>query len=257
MEYNRRDYESYRDRYNREDENRQNLRERRNLLNRDDTEDYNRPSRANQQAYNREPYYDQESTYSGSRSGDREQGRNYVMEYPDRYMAGQGYAREAGNRQGAQRSHLRCRDIMTRNVTTCSKNTRIQEIARLMRDEDIGAVPVLDENGKLEGIVTDRDIIVKGLTTNTADADLDAEACMSTDLFAANMNDRLVDVIRDMGDNQVRRVPVVDNRERLVGIISMADVATQTSKDRELEEAFTEISKPSSFFGRMAYYLGF
>jgi CBS-domain-containing membrane protein len=94
------------------------------------------------------------------------------------------------------------------------------------------------------------------LTSNRADAELDAEACMSTDLFTANQNDRLVDVLRDMGDHQVRRVPVVDNRDRLVGIISMADVATHTNKDRELEETLTDISKPSSFFGRLAYYLG-
>ena len=257
MEYKRREYESYRDRYDRDDENRRNLGERRHLLNRDDAEDSSSPNRTYQPAQNREAYNEQEYGYTARRYDDRNRGRNFVMEYPDRYMAGQDYARDTGYRQGAQRSHLRCRDIMTRNVTTCNKETRIQEIARLMREEDIGAVPVLDENGRLEGIVTDRDIIVKGLTTNTADVDLNAEACMSTDLFTANMNDRLVDVLRDMGDNQVRRVPVVDNRERLVGIISMADVATQTSKDRELEETLTEISKPSSFFGRLAHYLGF
>ena len=80
---------------------------------------------------------------------------------------------------------------------------------------------------------------------------------MSTDLFTANQNDRLVDVIHDMGDHQVRRVPVVDSRDRLVGIIAMADVATQTNKDQELEQALKDISMPSSWFGRVAYYLGF
>src|SRR5262249_55951364 len=148
----------------------------------------------------------------------------------------------------ARRSHLRCRDIMTRNVTTCNKETRLQELARLMRDEDIGAIPVLDENGILKGIVTDRDLITEGLTSNKADAEIKAEDCMTTDLYTANQNDRLVDVLREMGDHQVRRLPVVDNRERLVGIIAMADVATQTSKDRELEKTLKEISKPSSFF---------
>ncbi|HSE99004.1 MAG TPA: CBS domain-containing protein, partial [Blastocatellia bacterium] len=60
-----------------------------------------------------------------------------------------------------------------------------------------------------------------------------------------------VDVIREMGDHQIRRVPVVDGRDRLVGIIAMADIATQTSKDRELTDALEEISQPSSFFGRL------
>lgn len=248
MKYNRREYDSYNDRYNRDEEDWRNRRAARDLRNRNYADDWGGDDR-------------------GARSNDTEYYGNYdervyPMGYPDRLSAGQSYAQgyargETDYRPGARRSHLRCRDIMTRQVTTCTKNTRIQEIARLMREEDIGAIPVLDEKGRLEGIVTDRDLIVKGLTSQKADAELAAEDCMSTDLFTANMNDRLVDVLHDMGDNQVRRVPVVDNRERLVGIIAMADVATQTSKDRELEETLKEISKPSSFFGRLAYYLGF
>jgi CBS domain-containing protein len=256
MEYDRKDYESYRGRYNRDDEDRRNLRERETYRNRNYAEEHLTPNREAQQNYTRDDRSDRGSRFSDRRDSESYQEQGYRMGYPDRYSAGQGYAQETYSGQGARRSHLRCRDIMTRQVTTCNKNTRIQEIARLMREEDIGAVPVLDEKGKLEGIVTDRDLIVKGLTADKAETELDAEDCMSTDLFTANMNDRLVDVLRDMGDNQVRRVPVVDNRERLVGIISMADVATQTSKDRELEETLKEISKPSSFFGRLAYYLG-
>jgi CBS domain-containing protein len=154
--------------------------------------------------------------------------------------------------QGAQRSHLKCRDIMTRNVTTCNRNTPIFDVARIMRDEDIGSLPVIGDNGKLEGIVTDRDLVVEGLTSEKSEADLRAEDCMTDDLFTANQNDRLVDVINDMGDHQVRRVPVVDGRDRLVGIISMADIAVQTNKDAELEEALEDISKPASFLDKVA-----
>ena len=242
MEYNRRDFESYQDRYNRSDEDVRNRLRNPGYRQRNYDDTY--------------PAYNRASNFPDTRSSERYQERDYEMEYPDRYSAGRSYANESYAERGARRSHLRCRDIMTRTVTTCNKNTRIQEIARLMREEDIGAVPVLDERGKLEGIVTDRDIIVKGLTSEKPDAELAAADCMSTDLFTANLNDRVVDVLRDMGDNQVRRVPVVDNRDRLVGIIAMADVATQTSRDRELEETLTDISKPSSFFGRLAYYLG-
>ena len=121
-----------------------------------------------------------------------------------------------------------------------------------MRDEDIGALPVLGDDGKLEGIVTDRDLVVEGLTSDKPEGELRAEDCMTDDLFTANQNDRLVDVINEMGDNQVRRVPVVDGRGRLVGIIAMADIATQTNKDDELEEALEDISKPSSVLDRIA-----
>lgn len=154
--------------------------------------------------------------------------------------------------QGPQRSHLRCRDIMTRNVTTARRDTPIFEVARIMRDEDIGALPVIGDDGKLEGIVTDRDLVVEGLTAEKSEAELVASDCMTDDLFTANQNDRLVDVINDMGDHQVRRVPVVDGRGRLVGIISMADIATQTNKDDELADTLEDISKPSSVLDRIA-----
>jgi CBS domain-containing protein len=154
--------------------------------------------------------------------------------------------------QGPSRSHLRCRDIMTRNIITARHDTLITEVARLMRDEDVGAVPVIGDDGKLAGIVTDRDLVVKGLNSDKNDAEIVAENCMSTDLYTVNQNDRLVEVIREMGDHQVRRIPVVDSRDRLVGIISMADVAIQTNKDKELGDALEEISQPSSWFGRLA-----
>jgi CBS domain-containing protein len=154
--------------------------------------------------------------------------------------------------QGARRSHLRCRDVMTRNVTTCNRDTSITDVARIMRDEDIGAVPVIGTDGKLEGIITDRDIIVSGLNSDKNDAELQAEDCMSTDLFTANQNDRIVEVINEMGDHKVRRVPIVDSRDRLVGIVSMADIALETNKDMELAAALKDVSQPSSWLGRLA-----
>jgi CBS domain-containing protein len=154
--------------------------------------------------------------------------------------------------RGAQRSHLRCRDIMTKSVTTCNRDTAISEVARIMRDEDVGAIPVIGNDGKLEGIITDRDIIVSGLTSDKNDAEIRAEDCMSTDLFTANQNDRLVEVINEMGDHKIRRVPVVDSRDRLVGIISMSDIAVETNKDMELAGALKSVSKPSSWLNRLA-----
>ena len=161
-----------------------------------------------------------------------------------RYGAAQG--------AGPQRSHLRCREIMTRNVTTCRRDTPVREVARMMRDEDLGAVPVIGNDGRLEGIVTDRDLVVRGLTADKAEPQLRAEDCMTDDVYTVNSNERVVDVIREMGDHQVRRLPVVDGRHRLVGIIAMADVALQTNKDLELQEALEDISKPSSWFGRLS-----
>ncbi|HEY7913479.1 MAG TPA: CBS domain-containing protein [Blastocatellia bacterium] len=222
-------------------------------------EDYRGYSRG----YNmgREPNYrtEQDRGYTGWGMGVEE---NYGRGYGEsnRYPSSEAPRWETSRReslrdyagQGPSRSHLRCRDIMTRNVTTARTDTPIAEVSRLMKTEDIGAVLVLDQNGKLEGIVTDRDIVVRGLTSDKNEAELVAADCMSTDLYTANQNERLVEVIEEMGDHQVRRIPVVDGRNRLVGIISMADIALHTDKDRELAEALEDVSRPPSFLGRLA-----
>ncbi len=210
---------------------------------------------------NREPNYrtEQDRGYTGRGAGvDENYGRGYSES--NRYPASEAPRWETGRRQslrdysgqGPSRSHLRCRDIMTRNVTTARTDTPIAEVSRLMRSEDIGAVLVVDPNGKLEGIVTDRDIVVRGLTSDKNEAELVAGDCMSTDLYTANQNERLVEVIDEMGDHKIRRIPVVNGRNRLVGIISMADIALHTDKDRELADALEEVSQPSSFLGRLA-----
>jgi CBS domain-containing protein len=208
---------------------------------------YGQDYRGYTRGYNmdREPSYRTEYNTGAGARYDENYGRDYSRSDRQQW-------REAGFNQGPRRSHLRCRDIMTRDVTTCHRDTPIIEVARIMRDEDVGALPVLGLDGKLEGIVTDRDLIVSGLTSNKDDANLRAEDCMSDDLFTANQNDRIVDIINEMGDNKVRRVPVVDGRGRLVGIISMADVALHTNKDMELEDALEDISKPHSFLDRVA-----
>lgn len=157
--------------------------------------------------------------------------------------------------QGSLRSHLRCRDIMTRAVVTCRRDTPVRQIARIMREEDTGAVPVVSADTTLDGIVTDRDIVVRGLTSDKVDTELEAQDCMSTDIYSAHPNDRVVDVLDEMGDHQVRRIPIVDNRKRLIGIVSMADVAVEAGRDRELAHAIEKISKPASWLDRLANFL--
>ncbi|HXG93061.1 MAG TPA: CBS domain-containing protein [Blastocatellia bacterium] len=258
MAYRDRGYGSYREGTDL-DEGRYDTEPRRPYTGRFSGRGYGEDYRGYSRGYNvsREPNYrtERDEGYTGyGRAYDDTYGRAPVQqgwwpsseaerwETRDRQMYGRGPAR----------SHLRCRDIMSRNVVTCRRDAPIFGVASIMRDHDIGAVPVVDEAGKLEGIVTDRDIVVTGLASDKTDAELRAEDCMSTDLYTANQNDRVVDVIREMGDHQVRRVPVVDSRNRLVGIISMADIALQTDKDDELADALEEISEPSSVFGRIA-----
>ena len=173
--------------------------------------------------------------------------------------------------RGATRSHLRCRDIMTRDVTVAARDTTLEEVARMMRDEDTGVIPVVEpgetasdsvtevqkvparsvSNGKLVGLITDRDIVVRALAEGRDARAVRAEEAMTTELHTVRPNDRVIEAIRKMGDRQVRRLPVVDREGNLRGIISMADIALETEADRELGEALEEISSGSSFWSRI------
>ena len=178
---------------------------------------------------------------------------------------------EYGRRRGATRSHLRCRDIMTRDVTVAGRGTTLEEVARMMRDEDTGVIPVVEpgeapsdsvtevqkvpartaDNGRLVGLITDRDIVVRAIAEGLDARQVRAEQVMTTELHTVRPNDRVIEAIRKMGDRQVRRLPVVDREGNLRGIISMADIALETEADRELGEALEEISSGSSFWNRI------
>jgi CBS domain-containing protein len=175
--------------------------------------------------------------------------------------------------RASERSRLRCRDIMTRDLAVATRDTTIPEIALMMKQEDTGVIPVVEYDtqagngrsegserkyegrnytrGKLIGLITDRDIVVRAVADNKDVASIRSEEIMSVDIHTARPNDRVVDVIRKMGDKQVRRIPVTNENGYLVGMISMADVAIETRQDHELNEALEDISKGSSFWNRI------
>ncbi len=145
-------------------------------------------------------------------------------------------------------SRMRCREIMTKNVRTATLDMSLREVAAIMRDGDMGAVPVVDE-GKLIGIVTDRDIVVRCIADGR-DADTTVNDAMTAELFTVGPDDFVFEAIRLMGDKQVRRIPVIDDNGKLAGIIAMADVALETEDEREIAETLEEISSGASFWGR-------
>ena len=174
-----------------------------------------------------------------------------------------------------ERSRLRCRDIMTRELAVANRETPLTQVATMMKQEDTGVIPVVEydtnggngkatasaeernydtraySRGRLVGLMTDRDIVVRAVAEGKDCNSISAEDIMSTDIHSARPNDRVVDVIGKMGDKQVRRIPVVNEGGYLVGMISMADIATETHDDVELAEALEEISKGTSFWNRI------
>jgi len=166
---------------------------------------------------------------------------------------------------------------MTRDLVVATRDTTLREVAIMMKEEDTGVIPVVDyesnggngkvntearnnernydarnfSRGKLVGLVTDRDVVVRAVAEGKDCNIARAEEVMSTDIHSARPNDRLVDVIRKMGDKQVRRIPVTNENGYLRGIVSMADVAVETEADRELADAIEEISQGSSFWSKI------
>jgi CBS domain-containing protein len=162
---------------------------------------------------------------------------------------------------------------MTRDLAVATRDTTLNEVALMMKQEDTGVIPVVEYDvqagngrgegtdrkyegrnyarGKLIGLITDRDIVIRAVAENKDCLSTRAEDIMSVDIHTARPNDRVVDVIHKMGDKQVRRIPVTNENGYLVGMISMADVAIETRQDRELGDALEEISKGSSFWNRL------
>jgi CBS domain-containing protein len=166
------------------------------------------------------------------------------------------YLEENKPKASLSRVRLRCRDIMTRNLTVARRETTLQEIATMMNEADAGVIPIIepaqDENangqGKLVGLITDRDIVLRAVAKGKDITTTKAEEVMTTELHTAGPDERVFDIVRKMGDKQIRRVPVISDEGNLLGIISMADIALETEDDRELAEVLEEISSGTSFW---------
>jgi CBS domain-containing protein len=138
------------------------------------------------------------------------------------------------------------RDIMTRNPECVTQQDDLARAARIMRDRDVGIVPVVDgdDGMRLAGVVTDRDIAVRHVAEGHG-PDCRVEEAMSRDgLVVCRPEDDVDTVMRRMRESQVRRVPVVDDG-RLVGIIAQADLAVDYSDDSEVGRTVESISEPA------------
>jgi CBS domain-containing protein len=133
------------------------------------------------------------------------------------------------------------RDTMTADPLSITPSDQIVEAARLMRDEDIGSLPVTDE-GRLVGMLTDRDIAVRVIAEGKSPTSTTVGEVFSHDPVAAQPDQDLDKALHLMAQHQVRRLPVVE-RDRLVGILAQADVALE-EKERKTGELVESISQP-------------
>jgi CBS domain-containing protein len=131
------------------------------------------------------------------------------------------------------------RDTMTTKPMSIESSQAIVDAARVMRDQDIGSLPVTDE-GRLIGVITDRDIVVRVVSEGRSEAATVADA-LSRNPVTVKPDDDLDEALRLMARHQIRRLPVVED-DRLVGIVAQADVALveREKKTGELVEAISE-----------------
>ena len=132
-------------------------------------------------------------------------------------------------------------DIMTRSVAAVARDETLQAAARRMREMDVGALPVTDGRA-LAGMVTDRDIAIRGVAEGMVAQEALVADVMTEEVAFCNETDSVEAVMAQMGDAQVRRLPVLGANREIVGIVALADLATRQSSPTD--ETLREISTP-------------
>jgi CBS domain-containing protein len=141
---------------------------------------------------------------------------------------------------------MRVQDVMTKNPASVTPAATAREAAQLMQREDTGVIPVVEEQSskRLVGIVTDRDIAIR-IVAEGKDANTRVSEIMSANRLATcSPNDNVDDVMNAMAKEQVRRIPIVDDRGSLLGIVAQADIVRKAD-DTKAERTVEDISKPS------------
>jgi CBS domain-containing protein len=147
---------------------------------------------------------------------------------------------------------VRARDVMTLAPATVYQSDPVERAARYMREYDCGAIPVVDDEGCLVGMVTDRDITVRLVARGIDVRRAFVDDCMTDEAFACHVNDPIESCMRAMSRHQVRRLPIIDDRGRVLGIVSQGDLArhagrhTGRGERRAMADVVCAVSEPTN-----------
>jgi CBS-domain-containing membrane protein len=139
----------------------------------------------------------------------------------------------------------KCDEVMTKNPICCLPNDMVAKVAQLMKSENVGSIPVVENERtrKLVGIVTDRDLSLKVVAEGFDSKSIKAEAVMTREVVTCQAGDDLQKALDAMAKHQLRRIPVIDKDHKVVGIIAQADVATRVNQPEKTAEMVKGISK--------------
>jgi CBS domain-containing protein len=141
---------------------------------------------------------------------------------------------------------MKVSDLMTANPACCTKDTSLRDVAKMMEDCNCGAIPVVQgkNDGHIIGIITDRDIVCRTLADGKDPFQMAVGDCMSLDVVTVKADANLEECSRLMQDKKVRRIPVVDGRGVLRGMVAQADLARQAPQE-QTAQVVKEVSKPT------------
>ncbi len=136
-------------------------------------------------------------------------------------------------------------DVMTRGVRSMSPTDKVSQAAQAMEELNVGVIPICDGE-KLVGMVTDRDIVVRGVALGSDMKTAKLADVMSGNVRSVTEDQDIDEVLSQMADSQIRRMPVVDGKQRLVGIVSLGDIADKDPGDElDIAQSLAEISSPA------------
>jgi CBS domain-containing protein len=140
---------------------------------------------------------------------------------------------------------MQVKEVMTRGVECTRPAASLQEAARKMRDLDVGPLPVCGDNDRLVGMLTDRDITIRAVAEGQDPKTARVQDVMTPDITYCFEDQDLTEASRLMEQNQIRRLVVLNRDKRLVGIVSLGDLAVKTGNERLSGEALEQVSEPA------------
>jgi CBS domain-containing protein len=141
---------------------------------------------------------------------------------------------------------MKVQDIMTKNPVTCEPTTKLDEVAQLMFTNDCGEIPVIKskETPELVGVITDRDICCRAVAQGKNPATVPVSECMTSPVFTVTAQTEISEICKKFSEKEIRRLPVVDNKNCVIGIVSVADLA-ERAPEQYAREILSQCARPN------------
>jgi CBS domain-containing protein len=177
----------------------------------------------------------------------RSESEGYAVMYQSQKDEEKQVAKEKSDEKKGER-YMKVKDIMTPDPACCTPDTNLGDVAKLMLECDCGEIPVVNNEVELKplGVITDRDIVCRAIAQDKNPLEMTAEECMSKPCVTVTPEVSIEECCQILEENQIRRIPVVDNEGYCCGVIAQADIARHNLREK-VAEIVLEVSQPRKF----------